>query len=140
MKYLENAASVRNFTTRKEVQEYLDFRKEQDIWRAPYIDECAVVGIENNPLFNQNLSNKTYYLENMEIQGCKSSDETMQECIEDSGLFLMFSEDITGKRYSSPTTLWQNRTDFTEEYTIFTGISIILKQARQQLCVCIKMP
>ena len=50
-KYLKFDDQVVLLHERKELQKYLEFRKENDVWVQPYIKESAVIGIEDHPLF-----------------------------------------------------------------------------------------
>ena len=50
-KYLKFDDQVTVLTKHKELQQYLQFRKENDVWVQPYIKETTVVGIEDHPLF-----------------------------------------------------------------------------------------
>lgn len=47
MKYLKNDYEERVLNNREELQEYLDFRRENDEWIIPFCNECATVGISN---------------------------------------------------------------------------------------------
>ena len=111
MKYLENDEVVKKLETRNKLEEYLEFRKENDVWVTPYIYECAVVGIDNAPLFfpeykenvdvfyPQSASNVSADIANIVKDGIvgqmvnvkdgvKCSDEDLSECAETLGLFL----------------------------------------------------
>ncbi len=90
-KYLKFDDQVTVLTKHEELQKYLQFRKENDVWVQPYIKETAVVGIEDHPLF---LSQ--YFSSN----GIELNDEA-NECVKDTGLFLTFPVD--GKRKIYPT-------------------------------------
>ena len=79
-KYLKFDDQVTVLTKHKELQQYLQFRKENDVWVQPYIKETTVVGIEDHPLF---LSQ--YFLSN----GIELNDES-NECVKDTGMFLTF--------------------------------------------------
>lgn len=79
-KYLKFDDQVVLLHERKELQKYLEFRKENDVWVQPYIKESAVIGIEDHPLF---LSQ--YFSEN----GIGINEES-SECVRDTGLFLSF--------------------------------------------------
>lgn len=87
-KYLKFDDQVTVLTKHKELQQYLQFRKENDVWVQPYIKETTVVGIEDHPLF---LSQ--YFLSN----GIELNDES-NECVKDTGMFLTFP--MNGKEKS----------------------------------------
>lgn len=90
-KYLKFDDQVTVLTKHKELQQYLQFRKENDVWVQPYIKETTVVGIEDHPLF---LSQ--YFLSN----GIELNDES-NECVKDTGMFLTFP--MNGERKIYPT-------------------------------------
>lgn len=90
-KYLKFDDQVVLLHERKELQKYLEFRKENDVWVQPYIKESAVIGIEDHPLF---LSQ--YFSEN----GIGINEES-SECVRDTGLFLSFP--VNGERTIYPT-------------------------------------
>lgn len=58
-KYLKFDDQVTVLTKHKELQQYLQFRKENDVWVQPYIKETTVVGIEDHPLFYPNIFYQT---------------------------------------------------------------------------------
>lgn len=115
MKYLKNALEVRELKTKDDVKEYLEFRKENDVWVSPYINECAVVGIENIPIFynqyKENLNNtfNPATKPELSVSLADCTEEDFESCVKDSGLFLVFPQEYEVKIY--PTI-----------YTAFSGI------------------
>lgn len=91
-KYLKSDEEVRLLCDRKALGEYLDFRKENDDWQLPPINEVAVVGVEDIPIMMQ-----AFCVEN----NINSEEESNVECIKANGLFLSFLKD--GKRIIMPT-------------------------------------
>lgn len=49
-KYLKTEEQVVTFMERKDMEEFLNFRKENDKWITPTINECGVVGVPNAPI------------------------------------------------------------------------------------------
>lgn len=87
MKYLKDD-ETKVLKNEEDLMEYLSFRKENDHWvgldtgEFPKIKSCAVVGIENHPLFIPQYC---------EDNGIKET-ESVMECINDIGLFLAFPD------------------------------------------------
>lgn len=79
-KYLKNDEEIRVLRTEKELEEYLAFRKEDDRWYAPYINEITAIGVENTPLS---------LVDGLKEHGIEES-ESVMETIEDYGLFIDF--------------------------------------------------
>lgn len=92
MKYLKFDEETRLLCKREELQDYLQFRKENDDWYQPSINEVAVVGVENIPIMMQ-----TFCAEN----DLDAEDGNNVECIRENGLFLSFLKD--GGRTIIPT-------------------------------------
>lgn len=92
-KYLETDESVKKLESREELWEYLKFRKENDEWLHVFINEMAAVGIKNEPLFipqscsNLKIKKNGYTMDIPDIDYEKTENE---ECIKDTGLFLVF--------------------------------------------------
>ena len=92
-KYLETDESVKKLKSREELWEYLKFRKENDEWLNVFINEMAAVGIKNEPLFipqscsNLKIKKNGYTMDIPDIDYEKTENE---ECIKDTGLFLVF--------------------------------------------------
>lgn len=90
-KYLKFDDQIVVLNKQEALQEYLQFRRENDVWVQPYINESAVVGIDDHPLFLPQ-----YFSENNILLNDDSN-----ECVRDTGLFLSFPMD--GKRVIYPT-------------------------------------
>ena len=93
MKYLNHDEEIRTLSTRKDLQEYLEFRKEHDEWVMPFINELAAVGIPNEPLFIPQYCSNIVVQKNgfkLEIGDIDVDNADNQECINDTGLFLVF--------------------------------------------------
>lgn len=58
MKYLQHDDAVVCITEREELQEYLNFRKENDYWAIPMAKECSTVGINDMPMFFEQYRNE----------------------------------------------------------------------------------
>ena len=105
-KYLETDESVKKLKSREELWEYLKFRKENDEWLNVFINEMAAVGIKNEPLFipqrcsNLKIKKNGYTMDIPDIDYEKTENE---ECIKDTGLFLVFPYKNIRKRYSGET-------------------------------------
>lgn len=82
---------IMHLADRKDLSEYLDFRKIHDTWVEPYTFECAAVGIENHPLFLDQELDKANVTNN----------DAAKECVAETGLFLSFP--FHGKRVVYPT-------------------------------------
>ena len=82
-KFLTKDTEIRNLNTREELQEYLDFRDANDIWVEPYIEECALVGLENNPLAIMELKGRSDLV-------IDSSVDDLEACSNDMGWLLNF--------------------------------------------------
>ena len=80
MKYLQKDNEIRHLYTEQELSEYLLFRKENDRWYKPIINEIKVLGIENIPL---EISQK------LEKYHIKETD-SVKETIADYGIFIKF--------------------------------------------------
>lgn len=91
-KYLLSEDEIRIFYSKKDLQEYLDFRKENDEWISCYINELAAVGIPNLPLFipakctDINVKRSTYTIE---VENIDYEQEDNDNCINNTGLFLI---------------------------------------------------
>ncbi len=91
--FLKNDDEVIYLESRGDLQEYLDFRKENDEWIQPFINELGAIGIKNEPLFipsyctNLSLKKNGYKID---IPDIDLNDILNQECIDDVGLFLVF--------------------------------------------------
>lgn len=92
-KYLDTDDTVKRLESREELWEYLKFRKENDEWLHIFINEMAAVGIRNEPLFipqycsNLKIRKNGYTMDIPDIDCEKTENE---ECIKDTGLFLVF--------------------------------------------------
>lgn len=93
LKYLKKDDEVKKLESHNDLMEYVTFRNQHDEWIQPYINEMAAVGIPNEPLFIPG------YCKNIQVQknGYKQdvadidlSEPENYECIEDTGLFLVF--------------------------------------------------
>lgn len=91
-KYLASDDAIRTLSTREALEEYLNFRKENDDWEIPATNEVAVVGIEDIPIMIQ-----VACAEN----GIDGENEINVECIRKNGLFLSFEKN--GERIILPT-------------------------------------
>lgn len=94
MKYLEKDSDVYIFNSHEELEEYLQFRKENDEWVVAPINESAVIGIEEFPLMQDQICQE---------HGVDANNPNNVECIADNGLFLSFIKD--GERVIFPTRL-----------------------------------
>ncbi len=82
-KYLRSDEDIRKIRTKKELEEYLSFRKSDDRWYSPNISEITAVGIENVPLtVSEKL--KEYHLQET---------DSVMETIKNYGIFLKFPHD-----------------------------------------------
>ena len=84
-KYFTRDSEVRNLKTREDLQEYLDFRDKNDVWVEPYIDSCALVGLENNPLAILELKGR----DDIVLDSSVSVDD-LESCSQDMGWLLNF--------------------------------------------------
>lgn len=92
-KYLTHDDEVRRLTSDRELKEYLQFRKENDEWIQPFINEMAAIGIPNEPLLLPLHCKELKVQKNGYEQDIPDIDYDAQdnrECIEDTGLFLVF--------------------------------------------------
>lgn len=80
-KFLVSDTAVRSLPDRNELQKYLDHIRENDEIVEPYINECAVVGMENAPLFVPSFK---------EEHDVAADDEDIMDCCESYGQFLVF--------------------------------------------------
>lgn len=49
-KFFKNEDTVEKFSTREQMQEFLDFRAKHDKWLMPRVNECGIIGIPNAPI------------------------------------------------------------------------------------------
>ena len=92
-KYLQTDESVAALNTHKDLWEYLKFRKENDEWLNVYINEMGAVGIPNEPLFIPQYCSGITLKKNgftVDIPDIDYDNPENQECIKDTGLFLVF--------------------------------------------------
>lgn len=92
-KFLANDDSVVYLENREDLKKYLDFRKKNDEWLNVYINEMAAVGIKNEPLFFPEYCHNIKVRKNgytIHIPDIDYDNEENHECIEDTGLFLIF--------------------------------------------------
>ena len=92
-KFLANDDSVVYLENREDLKKYLDFRKKNDEWLNVYINEMAAVGIKNEPLFFPEYCHNIKVRKNgytIDIPDIDYDNEENHECIEDTGLFLIF--------------------------------------------------
>lgn len=145
MKYLEKDTQVKELESRISLKKYLEFRKNNDQWSFPFIFECAVVGIDNAPLFfpdfkknvgvfypdadgvNENAATGTLFRDGIAGKmlnvpaGVSCTDEDLTECAEDTGLFLCLPVD--GEMQIFPT-----------RYTAFSSICDRAGISGQTIC------
>lgn len=91
--FLKNDNEVIYLESRKDLQEYLNFRKENDECIQPFINELGAIGIKNEPLFIPSYCTKLQLKKNgytINVPDIDPNDEINRECIEDVGLFLVF--------------------------------------------------
>lgn len=101
-KYLMSDNSVVHLSNADELQEYLKFRKEHDVWFQPFINEMAAVGIPNEPLFIPGYCKNPEVKKNGYIYKVESLDHESQEvleCINTTGIFLTLPENGRFRAY-----------------------------------------
>lgn len=91
-KYLTYDEEIRLLDSRDLLEDYLQFRKKNDEWETPAINDVAVVGIENIPIMIQAVCTEN---------GIDGANESNVECIQENGLFLSFVKN--GQRVILPT-------------------------------------
>ena len=92
-KYLQRDDEIRILNNHNELDEYLAFRKAHDEWITPFINEMAAVGIPNEPLFIPSYCTGIKVAKNgykLDVKDIDLSEPEAYECIEDTGLFLVF--------------------------------------------------
>lgn len=92
-KYLKHDEEVRVLKTREELMDYLQFRSENDEWVECFINELAAVGIPDEPLFIPSLCTDVKIVRHgftTQIGDIDYNDVNNEECIKDTGLFLVF--------------------------------------------------
>ena len=82
-KYFKRDDEVKELKTREALGGYLDFREKNDVWVEPYVDECALVGLENNPMAILDLKGRKEF-------DVESSMEDLESCQNDMGWLLNF--------------------------------------------------
>ena len=103
-KYLDNDDAVISFSTYDEMQQYLDFRKENDEWLKEYINDLACYGIPNYSLFvpgnctNIEIDKVAY---KMKIEDIDFEAANNKECIANECLFIVAN--YNGKMIAIPT-------------------------------------
>lgn len=90
-RYLERDDQVVTLSEKEKLGEYLQFRKENDIWEQPYLNEIDVIGITNEETLLD------LQLENL---GLEKTDPVV-ECVKDNGIFLNLP--VHGERATYPT-------------------------------------
>lgn len=92
-RYLKTDETTVYLESKEELKDYLEFRKVNDEWLNVYINEMAAVGIKNEPLFIPGYCTKIKVKKNgysIDVPDIDYDDITNMECIEDTGLFLVF--------------------------------------------------
>lgn len=103
-RYLKQG-ETKMLSNREELKEYLDFRKDNDVWSFPYMaSDLGVVGLNNYPLLLPGLC-KNVVIKKSHFE-LKSGDidyesEEAVECLESTGLFVAFP--LEGKMCTLPT-------------------------------------
>lgn len=90
-KYLQYDDSVVTLTSVDDFREYLRFRKEHDVWFEPFINEMAVVGIANEPLFIPGYCKDPEVKKNgyvYKVESLDHEDKDVWDCINSTGIFL----------------------------------------------------
>lgn len=90
-RFLSGDDSTATFNNEKELGDYLDFRKRNDEWFEPFINELACVGIPDEPMFIPGLCkdievDRASY--SIQIEDIDFQNELNQECFKSTGLFL----------------------------------------------------
>lgn len=101
-KYLEHDDSTVALTTHAELAEYLQYRKEHDVWIEPFINEMAVVGIPYEPLFIPGYCREPKIKVNgysIDVDPIDFNSTEVMECVEGTGVFLVFPENGRYKAY-----------------------------------------
>lgn len=103
-KYLQKDDEVKVLETHQDLLDYAAFRDKHDEWIQPYINEMAAVGIPNEPLFVPGYCKDIRVQKNgykQDVEDIDLSEPENYECIEDTGLFLVFP--YNGKIVAYPT-------------------------------------
>lgn len=104
LKYLQKDDEVKALETHRDLHDYIEFRHQHDEWIQPYINEMAAVGIPNEPLFVPGYCKNIKVQKNgykQDVEDIDLSEPENYECIEDTGLFLVFP--YNGKITAHPT-------------------------------------
>lgn len=91
-KYLMTDEETRLLSSKEELNDYNNFRKENDQWIIAPINEVAAYGISNLPLFiperAKDIKVKLHGF-NVSVEDIDTDDVDVQECINTSGMFLV---------------------------------------------------
>ncbi len=123
MKYLKNDLEVRVVKTDKELDEYLQFREDNDVWIEPYIKETSFIGVPNAPLLFADLKDD---LEQKKVVPC--DDDALTDVAQDTQLLAVFPKKdhyvAMPIRYTAMTSICNREQSFGNSVTDRVGTSV----------------